>query len=324
MRVAQTLIAILLLASASATGAQGTAQIRLLPRADVGKPFFALGDIADIESADGNLQQRLAVLRIGQSPRMGYRLTVPRSAVEDAVGRDLPSLRHALRWTGAQRVIVHGGGQPVSGGQITEIASRKAYEVMRPAYQALELRPVIKLDDLSVPLGEVSLAARLDRVNGATKRLCVPVELSVDGQAYRIVQVWFSVRAMQKVWVAKHDRAPGEWLQQSDFVSELRDVASLTSAPVSTRDQPLRTLRLRQRIEAGAVLLSTQVEARPAVLRNEPVAVKLVSGGISIETSGVALDDARVGQYVRVRNSASGEAFSGRVVDEHSVVIEGR
>jgi flagella basal body P-ring formation protein FlgA len=66
------------------------------------------------------------------------------------------------------------------------------------------------------------------------------------------------------------------------------------------------------------------VEARPAVLRNEPVAVKLISGAISIETNGVALDDARVGQYVRIRNSASGEAFSARVVAEQSVVIEGR
>src|SRR5690349_17212825 len=109
MLLVQTLIALLLLIVACVSRAEGIAQIRLLPRADVGKPIFALGDIADIESADSELQQRLAALRIGQSPRMGYRLTVSRSAVEDTVARELPSLRQALRWTGAQRVIVHGG-----------------------------------------------------------------------------------------------------------------------------------------------------------------------------------------------------------------------
>jgi flagella basal body P-ring formation protein FlgA len=102
----------------------------------------------------------------------------------------------------------------------------------------------------------------------------------------------------------------------------MRDAADLSSAPVGVHEQPLRTLRLRRPIEAGGPLLSTQVEGRPAVLRNEPVAVKLISGAISIETNGVALDDARVGQYVRVRNSVSGEAFSARVVADQSVVIE--
>jgi flagella basal body P-ring formation protein FlgA len=93
---------------------------------------------------------------------------------------------------------------------------------------------------------------------------------------------------------------------------------------VSVHEQALRTLRLRRGIEPGGPLLSTQVEARPAVLRNQPVSVKLMAGTISIETNGTALDEARVGQYVRVRNSASGETFSARVVAEHSVVIDGR
>ena len=324
MLFAQAFIAILLLGITCVSRAEGSAQIRLLTRADIGKPFFALGDIADIESADSQLQQRLAALRIGRSPRTGYRLTVPRAAVEDALARDLPSLRGALRWSGAQRVDVSAGGQRVSGEHLTDIAASAAREAMHPAYQDLDLQPVIKLDDVSVPQGAVAFAARPAYPNRLTKRLCVPVELSVDGQAYRTVYVWFSVRAMQKVWVAKQARAAGALLQEADFRSEVRDVASLSSAPVSVHDQPLRTLRLRRPIEAGGPLLSTQVEAQPAVLRNESVAVKLISGAISIEANGIALDDARVGQHVRIRNSASGETFSARVVAEHSVVIEGR
>jgi flagella basal body P-ring formation protein FlgA len=113
-------------------------------------------------------------------------------------------------------------------------------------------------------------------------------------------------------------------LREAGFRSELRDVTSLSSAPVSMKDQPLRTLRLRRPIEAGGPLLNTQVEARPAVVRNGPVAVKVLSGAIAIETTGVALEDAGIGQFVRVRNSASGEMFSARVVAEHSVVVEGR
>ncbi len=254
MLFAQILIAILLVAIAPVSRADGGAHIRLLPRADIGKAFFALGDIADIESGNSQLQQRLAALRIGQSPRTGYRLSLARAAVEEAVARELPSLRGALRWGGAQRVDVHAGGQRVSAKHIVDTAASAAVEALRPAYQGLDLKPVSQLDDVSVPQGAVAFAARLDPSKSVTKRLCVPVEVTVDGQVYRTVYVWFSVRAMQKVWVAQRSQAAGQPLQEAGFRSELRDVTSLSSAPVSVHDQPLRTLRLRRPIEAGGAV----------------------------------------------------------------------
>src|SRR4051794_29729923 len=232
MLFAQAFIAILLLGITCVGCAEGGAHIRLLERADIGKPFFTLGDVADIESADSELQQRLAALHIGQSPRQGFRLGVPRTAVEDAVAHALPSLRGALHWSGAKRVNVFAGGQRVSVEHVTDIAASAALEVMRPAYQNLDLQPVSKLDDVSVPHGAVQFSARVDHLKSATRRLCVPVELTVDGRAYRTVYVWFSVRAMQKVWVAKQARPAGEPLQETDFRTELRDVATLASAPV--------------------------------------------------------------------------------------------
>jgi len=324
MLLARALIAFVLLGLSGASRSEVAAQIRLLPRAEVATRYFTLSDVADIESANSELQQRLTALRIGQSPRTGYRVTIARAAVEDAVSRGLPALRGALRWSGAARVDVHAGGQRVSFERVADIAASAALEAMRPAYQGLDLQPVGKLEDLSVPQGSVGLAPRVDHLKSATRRWCVPVDLTIDGQAYRTIYVWFSVRAMQKVWVARQPRAAGEPLQEADFRSDVHDVAALSSAPVNLHAEPLRTLRLRRPIDAGRPLLSAQVETRPAVLRNEPVAVKLISGAISIETNGVALDDARVGQYVRVRNSASGEAFSARVVAQQSVVIEGR
>src|SRR6476646_1495403 len=111
MLFARALLAILLLGITCMGRAEAGAQIRLLARAEIGKPFFTLGDVADIESADSELQQRLAALRIGQSPRQGSRLSVPRAAVEDAVAHALPSVRAALHWSGAQRVDVYAAGQ---------------------------------------------------------------------------------------------------------------------------------------------------------------------------------------------------------------------
>jgi flagella basal body P-ring formation protein FlgA len=324
VHLARLLFAIIALCAAGLSRSESGAQIRLLARAEVGAPFFTLGDIADIQSADSALQERLSELRMGQTPRTGYRVTLVRAQVEDALARALPSARQTVHWAGAQRVSVRGGGQPVNMEQATDLAARAAIDAMRPAYGGLDLQPVGKLEAFSVPQGEIGLRPQVARMKSATKRLCVPVEVTVDGQIYRTVYVWFAVRAMQKVWVAKHSRPVGEPLLETDFRTELRDVAALSSEPVDVRDAPLRTLRLRRSVEAGRPLLSGEVETRPAVLRSAPVAVKLITGAIAIETNGVALDDGRVGQYVRVRNSASGETFSARVIAEQSVVIEGR
>src|SRR5205823_4557638 len=97
-------------------------------------------------SRDSALQERLSGLRIGQTPRPGYRVSLVRARVEDALARALPSARQTVHWAGASRVDVLSGGQSVNIERITDLAAGAAIDAMRPVYGGLDLQPVGKLE----------------------------------------------------------------------------------------------------------------------------------------------------------------------------------
>jgi flagella basal body P-ring formation protein FlgA len=150
------------------------------------------------------------------------------------------------------------------------------------------------------------------------------MHLTVNGQPYRTIPLWFNVEANRSVAVADADMPAGESLRPEKFSSRVVDVTQFTSEPVLP-ESIAPTMRLRQPLARGTPLLGVHVESRPHVTRNQAVEVKVVAGPIRIETTGVALTDARIGELVRVRNPASKEPpFSAKVVDEGVVLIQAR
>jgi flagella basal body P-ring formation protein FlgA len=60
------------------------------------------------------------------------------------------------------------------------------------------------------------------------------------------------------------------------------------------------------------------------VARGEEVAVRVVNGTITIETTARALGDARIGDMVKVSNTRSNESYAARVVAEGVVQVIAR
>ncbi len=71
-------------------------------------------------------------------------------------------------------------------------------------------------------------------------------------------------------------------------------------------------------------MTAAAVEPRPAVLRNRPVDVQVEVGAIRLQTAGIALGDARLGEMVKVRNPAGQEPFMALVVAEGAVRVDAR
>jgi flagella basal body P-ring formation protein FlgA len=60
------------------------------------------------------------------------------------------------------------------------------------------------------------------------------------------------------------------------------------------------------------------------IRRNEPVAVRVESGPIVIQSEGYALNDAVTGDLVRVRRSGSNDVLTGRLLASGAVAIHER
>jgi flagellar basal body P-ring formation protein FlgA len=126
--------------------------------------------------------------------------------------------------------------------------------------------------------------------------LYVPAELRV----YRDVLV--TARAMQR----------GESFGSNDVMLEERDVLA-GSGTALTRLEEAIGLNARRAINANTVLSAALVESPVLVRRGDSISVSARSGGVSVQTSAVALADGRSGERIRVRNLRSDRVIDVRV-----------
>ena len=73
--------------------------------------------------------------------------------------------------------------------------------------------------------------------------------------------------------------------------------------------------------EDGLVLTAAHVQPRPSVSRDDRVTVRVVQGTVTIETTGRALSDARIGELIKVSSTTSIEPYTARVVADGVVLV---
>ncbi|WP_439134123.1 flagellar basal body P-ring formation chaperone FlgA [Pseudomaricurvus sp.] len=128
------------------------------------------------------------------------------------------------------------------------------------------------------------------------------------------------VERMRQVLVAARNIGRGERLTERDFSLELRDVSTMGNSTVSN---PTRIIgkEARRPINLGDSLRTTSVTAPEVIQRGDAVSVKAISGGIAVSTSGVAMNDGKVGQQIRVQNLKSERVIKARVTAKGQVQV---
>lgn len=319
------LASVLVLFCATAAGAETPGVVLVFAdHAVVDGADIRLGDVASIRTADSDLRAQLEKLRLAPAPVA----SIPRRLRSDAITQlvERTVTRVALTAQGARQIAVE--RRTVVYPATRQIEQARQYLLQRlheqyPALGQVDIAAVGDLPDLSLPAGAIDARPRPLQGNGLAKRVCVWLDLRVDGKTYRSVPVWLSVAAHGPALVARHAIKPRESVQPSDFVQEDRDVAELGS-PALTTVADLAGQRARTFIPAGAIAQRKDFEPNPSVRADETVDVRVTAGAIVIETQAVAEEDGRVGDTVRVRNPITASIFTARVVGDKLVAITER
>lgn len=296
----------------------------LAEHAAVDGPDIRLADVAAIRTADDALRTRLSKLALAPSPVVG----APRMLRSDAIAQRLTSVETGLEveMRGAIRVRVERRSIDYPASRQIERARAHLLQYLRAHYPTLvhvDVAAAHEAADLHVPVGVLDVQPREIRGSGLSKRVCVWLDVRVDGKVYRSVPVWLSVTARAPVLVARRAIKPREKLTPSDVVQEERDVADLGSPALAALADVVGQ-RARTFLPAGAVVQAKDVEPSPAVWADTTVDVRVTSGAIVIETQAVAEEDGRVGDTVHVRNPTTASIFSARVVGDERVAITER
>lgn len=177
----------------------------------------------------------------------------------------------------------------------------------------------------------------LSRPRSAAAELELPAELALDkriqthvtttardGKPRRSIQ-WWALKAYAPVMVARRALRPGEPVQPADIAIEERDIAGSSGALLDA-DPGLAASRWRATrfVQPGAALRRADLEPAPEVLRGQQVRVSVVSERFTIETTGVARDEGRLGAVIAVSRPGEPQPYFAEVTGERTVVVRGK
>jgi flagella basal body P-ring formation protein FlgA len=320
-RMLRSVILLGLLHAVSAWSAAPLVTVSLSDTVTVEREQLTLGDVAQI-SGNELWRSRLQQLALGTAPRAGLSRRLEREVIE-ALIRERHGRALTIAWDGAEKVTVKRTAAEHAANKFIEPARDYLVRHLRERHAdvvRIDAVPVGALKPLALPSGEMSLAVRQIRGDALAKRVCVWVDVSVDGVAVASLPIWFAVSVHRPAVVVTRNLTRHDRLSANDVRIEERDVAGLAAIPMAV-DASFTTMRVRQPIAQGQMLLRTDVEAAPSVLRNQEIQVQVRSGGVIIETSGIAMQEGRVGDRVAVRNPGSQKDYVARVISEGVVMV---
>jgi flagella basal body P-ring formation protein FlgA len=287
----------------------------IVPAADI-----VVEDVATVESDEIWLKQRIERLRIGSAPRAGEAGYIWQSQVERQIALTYPEILKQIRWSGASRVDVRLAGNQLDGVRVQSAAREYLEDSLRRDYSKVNVEVAAKIEPLTVPRGAIALTPRRCGRENPARRMCVWVDVSVDGVPFRSVPIWFKVEAYRTVFVAKRSMAAGAGVDTESITDENRDIAAVSGTPLVPGDD-LRALRLRHAVTPGRILLRGDLEPFPAVARNQKVTVEVRVGSVVVEAPGLALADGQRGAVIRIQNPGSKKAYSAEIIDDGVVAV---
>ncbi|HEY9766701.1 MAG TPA: flagellar basal body P-ring formation chaperone FlgA [Chroococcales cyanobacterium] len=191
-------------------------------------------------------------------------------------------------------------------------------------YQTPEVEVEWKAPSLEVLLGgEVPADIRFKIP--PTARLmgegAVPIQVYRGETLVRTIYPRLDIQVFGFALVAMNRVNRGDPLDSGNVQSQRKRLQDLPSQPLTKLDG-LSNARAKRDIPSGTVLTSGLIDLPSAIKSGSMVTVQVLSGDLTILSSGQALSDGQIGQLVRIRNPASKREFSGRVLGEGLVEVK--
>jgi flagella basal body P-ring formation protein FlgA len=141
-----------------------------------------------------------------------------------------------------------------------------------------------------------------------------------DGQVEE-GQVRMMIRKFADVLVTADRVSCNHKFSEANAVIRRLDVTSLAEKPFVSLDE-LNRMRAKRNLAAGTIITSGAVTPIPDMERGREVAIVYADGLCRITASGVTMQPGMAGEYIRVKNKASGKIIEARVIDETAVAVD--
>ena len=132
------------------------------------------------------------------------------------------------------------------------------------------------------------------------------------------VPVRFTV--WDKVWVASDFIRNGETLSNTNLTLENKNITLIAENALRENDFPAKSF-VRKSFNEGEVLDKRFLESVPVVMKNSPVSVIFQSPYVTVTIEGEALDNGKIGDFVKVKSRTYRREYIGEVISNNTILV---
>jgi len=300
---------------ADATPEKWLVTIHLPRQVDIDGSVPTLGQVSIVRGDDSYVgkAERIALGRLcvpGQSVVISRSVLLGRLACNG-----IPASR--VKLTGAKEVVIRQRGRAIHASDFVELA--KAYLGKHPPSSSICESQIVRSPEELIFKGspkDVKLSPRLiaNNMQGLAK---VEIAVVADGVKVGVRQVTFRLKYSGHKYVALVDVPTGTLITAENVKVE----ETVLNRPESSNPAPYG-LVAKRRLPANTVITPNIVgppEPPLAFKRNQSVTIRIETLGLLVTASGKALEDGKVGQFVKVQNIDSGRTIVARVSSDGTV-----
>lgn len=151
--------------------------------------------------------------------------------------------------------------------------------------------------------------------------IIVPIQVTVDGVDKEKIFLRTKVSVFDKIVVAKKRFKRGDVIASGEAALEERDIAALSSNVI--RDLGLvMNKEIRAYIPKDNPVYDWMIKERSLVKKNEKIRIIASTQNVTVEASGISLEDGLMGSEVKVKNLNSGKELSCIVIGTGEVATK--
>ncbi|WP_346837612.1 flagellar basal body P-ring formation chaperone FlgA [Microbulbifer sp. SAOS-129_SWC] len=269
--------------------------IELRPSVNIDAAYPHLDDLAVLTGPDKDVRNLSRVVS-NRPVLIGHTVKYFREDVEKWVleaGLNVGS----LQWHGARRISVSRRSNVLSKRDIEQALEQKLAQSFKGKSVGLSL-VTDSVGLVQVPRGPYSLLVKLEQ-RQLEKSMSALVSIVSNGRLVKKIRVNFRLK-LEGMAVVATDDLPSHTLLTPNVLSTEKVNTLSGRGKVAVSQGELLGKRLIRPVTKGQVIVKSDVESVPEVIKSETLSVVFIGNGVSIKMRGVALEDGRVGETIMV------------------------
>ncbi len=277
-----------------------------------------VGDVVRVSGEDAELLEKINEVDLGYMPAPSFSRLIDEAYLQTTLEQAFPEETFTFKGNGKTRVYPK--TQVISPEQV-ETAARA---IIEPRFEGQDVELALRtaLKGLEVPQGRETTEVRGRKGSNTfgTQSQGVAVDIIIDGELWRTQWTSWKVVTWQQVPVLTMPVEKGKTLTPAMFRIERRRQA-LTSGAAPLRPNEVIEAQAKRNLVPGEPVFPGDVERNLVIAKGNRVSIEVIAGGVTARSQAIALEDAYMGDAVRVRMETTNKEIVGSVVGRNRAEI---